>query len=296
MGSEYLFGNSTLTEENGKKYENLVKNGLEEYKKDFKHKIESIDQVLRKFKKVFKIVPVTLKNSTKKEIVEYREFVLYLLVIFTKIDISKISVAFNTTKEKLIQIKKDKCLEKKHKEKENKFFEFFLDDYLLSCKRNISFGQELLHNMERFQEIDILESEKRIFSLDIENKKIYLNANGTQISDKMFEKNSCSSFIENGVVEYNGKIGLLHKSGCFSIDPIFEKISYINDKNIILTIDGKSYVGSTECYLVLATTKFYDELTYIKENQYLAKIGQYYGIVEKDGTIVVEFKHKSSSF
>jgi hypothetical protein len=100
----------------------------------------SFDGLLSQFKKIFNIIPATLKANKTNQAQELRELALYLLVTYTK-DLDKISQEMNVSTEKLNQIKQDTSLEEKYKDEINLFFKPMVADSLINLYKNLILKQ-----------------------------------------------------------------------------------------------------------------------------------------------------------
>jgi len=106
------------------KYKKIKENIFEITKLRIKNKLDSLTIQLS-IKKLFHVIPITAKQSRKPEIVELRNFVIYLLVHYSKEQLLDISTKFNISIDNLKHIKNNDNLHKKYEANSRIFFKQF---------------------------------------------------------------------------------------------------------------------------------------------------------------------------
>lgn len=79
-----------------------------------------------------------------------------------------------------------------------------------------------------------------LIAVKLENKYGFIDYAGNQIIDFKFDK---ASDFEKGysVVKYNNKFGLINKNGEFIVEPIYDTLTYDDEKMFCWVINGKDY-------------------------------------------------------
>ncbi len=127
-------------EESKKKLEDVYKNPIPYIQK--RHH-PTFDGVLSRIRKLFKITPVAIKINDTEKAKKLREFILYLLITYTK-EYEKIKLEFKLSQEELDLIKKDLTLEKKYNKEILEYFSYEIDGEIRNIKSNICFSDFLM--------------------------------------------------------------------------------------------------------------------------------------------------------
>lgn len=103
----------------------------------------SMLQILRIYKKVFGITPISLRSRNDKEVIEHRNFVLYLLLYFSKESSTSITEYLNVSEEFLQTLRDDNSLHEIYKEKTKLFFDLNKAEYIFNKRSQFAMAEEI---------------------------------------------------------------------------------------------------------------------------------------------------------
>lgn len=109
----------------------------------FYRKNVSMLHILLTYKKLFGMTPISLRSRSDKEAIEHRNFVLYLLVHFSKEPCTSIKEYFNVSDEFLQNLRDDDSLHAIYEEKTKLFFDLHREEYILNKKAQIALAEEI---------------------------------------------------------------------------------------------------------------------------------------------------------
>lgn len=138
---DYKIKDKELENELNEKCKNIIQHIKQSYKPSF-------DGLLSRFKKVFKITPVTLKENKTQKAKELHELALYMLVTHTD-DMELIAKEMNTDIKELEAIKQDDSLELKYEKQLNSFYKTMEDEYIINLHSNYSLRDILLDAIDK---------------------------------------------------------------------------------------------------------------------------------------------------
>jgi len=124
----------------------------------------------------------------------------------------------------------------------------------------------------------------KIVALKMKKEYIYIDSKGEKISNLLFDKGSEYSFMNNGVVKYQNRFGILSKNGTFLIKPIYDSITYYDNENIIVKKDN-------QCLLIniqgdIKIDSLYENIQFIGDDKYIIKLNNTFGVVDSKNNIV----------
>lgn len=128
------------TDEFKKEYLDFLQH-IDEEIRLFYSKNASMLQILITYKKLFGMTPISLRSRSDKEAIEHRNFVLYLLVHFSKEPLTSIKEYFNVSEEFLQILRDDDSLHKIYEEKTKLFFDLHREEYILNKKAQIALAE-----------------------------------------------------------------------------------------------------------------------------------------------------------
>lgn len=127
----------------------------DEFKKEYLDFLQHIDEEIRLFysknvsmlhilltyKKLFGMTPISLRSRSDKEAIEHRNFVLYLIVHFSKEPLTSIKEYFSVSEEFLQSLRDDDSLHAVYEEKTKLFFDFHREEYRLNRRAKIALAE-----------------------------------------------------------------------------------------------------------------------------------------------------------
>jgi len=96
------------------------------------------------FKKVFYVVPITLKTDKSPEMEYFRTLALYILVKYSSESKEKIAKEFQINPNELEYFNKTESVNMEMLSGTKMFFEYFKEDYLIHMKNTLAFQEAFL--------------------------------------------------------------------------------------------------------------------------------------------------------
>ena len=123
-------------------WEDELQNTIQNMQIQYKNRL-SINRVLSIFKKVFHVIPITLKTDKSPEMGYLRTLVLYILVQYSSESKEKIAKEFQINPNELEDFDKIESINIEMLSGTKIFFEYFKEDYLIERKSTLAFQEEM---------------------------------------------------------------------------------------------------------------------------------------------------------
>ena len=123
-------------------WEDELQNTIQNMQTYYKNRL-SMNRILSIFKKVFHVIPITLKTDKSPEMEYFRTLALYILVQYSSESKKEIAKEFQINPNELEYFDKTESINMKMLTDTKTFFEYFKKDYLIERKSTLAFQEEM---------------------------------------------------------------------------------------------------------------------------------------------------------